>query len=545
MSEQTFTLIEGKEKGKAHLDYLYGQTAEPRQVTAAELEEYFNSTSQLSNAFGSFDNYLAYMTERESLIQSGEYDVGSWGESTGRTEEEEFILSADNDVWTPETDDADFEAQQAQDTLSNQQGAYNNWINSDANQALLEKYGVTDTVTGADGDVFKWNGSGYVKTEDVTTGKGDYFKAAMIAAMGYYAGGGISEALSGLGGGSAGGFSGVLQASAGNALGSAIAQGALTGSVDLSEVVQAGITAGLGELAGMAADGALAASSDIGAAADNLAWDLADALGTDVETIYEMATGIASGAIQGDSVEEMVAGAVGTYSADQLMNYVRTNFADSFGDIEVDNWFDEGTTSIDVRAFEPFVDVAIGGALGDDVDATDILGAIWESGTQEAGENPFEQEGTFAYADPTRGEAGGFFDSLGNFIPDIDLPSLDLELPEFDVNLPDVDLPDVDLDLPDVDIDLPDVDTPDVNLDAPDVSLDTPDVDAPDVDLPSVDLDLGRGMLGGAKAALAKPQGYFSSIGYNPNLNYQVTAASPVSASTSALNELIARNLSS
>ena len=49
----------------------------------------------LKRAFGDFDNYLAYMTEREQLIQSGDYDVGNWDEATGSlTEDELMILKA-------------------------------------------------------------------------------------------------------------------------------------------------------------------------------------------------------------------------------------------------------------------------------------------------------------------------------------------------------------------------------------------------------------------------------------------------------------------
>jgi len=46
----------------------------------------------------------------------------------------------------------------------NQKAAYENWVNSEANQALLQKYGVSDTVYSETGDKFRWNGSAYVKT---------------------------------------------------------------------------------------------------------------------------------------------------------------------------------------------------------------------------------------------------------------------------------------------------------------------------------------------------------------------------------------------
>ena len=73
--ERTFTFIEGSERGQAMPGELYGQTVEPQQVTESYLRDYFNDpkrTNRLPEVFGSFDNYLAYMTEREELIQSGE-----------------------------------------------------------------------------------------------------------------------------------------------------------------------------------------------------------------------------------------------------------------------------------------------------------------------------------------------------------------------------------------------------------------------------------------------------------------------------------------
>ena len=77
----TFTFFEGIERGNANPNVLYAR-GDATQVTEAELREYFNAqgSQMLKQAFGDFDNYLAYMTEREQLIQSGDYDVGNWDE---------------------------------------------------------------------------------------------------------------------------------------------------------------------------------------------------------------------------------------------------------------------------------------------------------------------------------------------------------------------------------------------------------------------------------------------------------------------------------
>ena len=81
------------EKGDASPTSLYG-SREAEQVTEAELREYFegDTVNRLPEVFGTFDNYLAYMTEREQLIQSGDYDVGNWDEYTGSLSEDDLMI---------------------------------------------------------------------------------------------------------------------------------------------------------------------------------------------------------------------------------------------------------------------------------------------------------------------------------------------------------------------------------------------------------------------------------------------------------------------
>ena len=102
-AEMTFTFVKGKERGDAAQTYLYGQTGEVQQVTVDELRDYFESdeVNRLPEVFGTFDNYLAYMTEREQMIQSGDYDTGNWSEYTGLSEEDELILDPDFDLSVP------------------------------------------------------------------------------------------------------------------------------------------------------------------------------------------------------------------------------------------------------------------------------------------------------------------------------------------------------------------------------------------------------------------------------------------------------------
>ena len=242
-AEMTFTFVEGKERGDAAQNYLYGQEGEVQQLTVSELRDYFESdkVNRLPEVFGTFDNYLAYMTEREQLIQSGDYDVGSWSEAdTGFSEDQEMILEGDADLTIDPSDPGQNLENLRRQQTSTQQGAYNNWINSEANQALLQKYGVNPVVYSDSGDKFAWNGSAYVKVVDESgAGAGDFVKIGLAIAAGVATGGAASSALS-----SALGATG--SAAVGAGLGSAVSQGIATGEVDLEKALIAAVTAGIG-----------------------------------------------------------------------------------------------------------------------------------------------------------------------------------------------------------------------------------------------------------------------------------------------------------
>ena len=237
----TFTFFRGDETGDANPAALWNR-GESTQVTQAELEAYFNDagSGMLRQAFGDFDNYLAYMTERESLIQSGDYDVGNWDEYTGSLTEDELMILEGEDL-TQYGDDASSTYEELeQQRLMEQSSAYDRWINSEANQALLAQYGVTSTIFNDDGDRYEWNGSAYVKTNKVddNLGFGDVIKAVGAIAISMAAGGALSGQLAGLLGSTGG-------AAATGAIQSAIVQGITTGSIDINDMLTAAATAGL------------------------------------------------------------------------------------------------------------------------------------------------------------------------------------------------------------------------------------------------------------------------------------------------------------
>ena len=441
--EMTFTFIRGQETGDANLDLLLAQKREVEQITEAELKKYFNDkgSKTLQQAFGDFDNYLAYMTEREQLIQSGDYDVGNWAEQgvggSGFTEDQQMLMEGDVDLTVDPSDPGQDVTVLNQQLSSARQAAYNNWANSDTNKALLNKYGVTYNITNEDGDTYKWNGSAYVKTYKAPSGDVKNAMIGVIAATATAAlGGAIGGALapSGTAAGATGAATGATTGGfvsqvAGDVLANAIVQGAVTGEVDPSALVTAGISSGLDYVAEGIKSGAIAASSDAGAAVDSAIWNTADALRTDYDTVVDIATGIASGAIAGDDIEDIALGAVQTYTTSELQNYVRTNYADSMGNVQVDNLFEEdkvledGTiipaqTTVPIAALNPFIETAVGAAFGEDVNATDIVSDIVDFATYEGGY--LDEDGTLGFLDP------------GLDIPDIDLDLFgNVQLPDF------------------------------------------------------------------------------------------------------------------
>ncbi len=448
--EMTFTFIRGQETGDANLDLLLAQKREVEQITEAELKKYFNDkgSKTLQQAFGDFDNYLAYMTEREQLIQSGDYDVGNWAEQgvggAGFTEDQQMLMEGDADLTVDPSDPGQDVTVLNQQLSSARQAAYNNWANSDTNKALLDKYGVTYNITNEDGDTYKWNGSAYVKTYkapsgDVKNAMVGVIAATATAALGGAIGGalapsGTATAATGTAAGATGAATGATTGGfvsqvAGDVLANAIVQGAVTGEVDPSALVTAGISSGLDYVAEGIKSGAIAASSDAGAAVDSAIWNTADALRTDYDTVVDIATGIASGAIAGDDIEDIALGAVQTYTTSELQNYVRTNYADSMGNVQVDNLFEEdkvledGTiipaqTTVPIAALNPFIETAVGAAFGEDVDATDIVSDIVDFATYEGGY--LDEDGTLGFLDP------------GIDIPDIDLDLFgNVQVPDF------------------------------------------------------------------------------------------------------------------
>lgn len=149
-----------REKGERHNLYWNNVST---QVTEAELKELFNAEDnlQLRKAFGSFDNYLAYMNERQDLIDSGELKADWW--DTGVALVDQGMMSefeGDMDDRALEQSIINRGVELATDAYAAQSPVLN---------ALYEKY--TGSEGGvwynSDGDKFRWNGTSFVKTVKV------------------------------------------------------------------------------------------------------------------------------------------------------------------------------------------------------------------------------------------------------------------------------------------------------------------------------------------------------------------------------------------
>jgi hypothetical protein len=227
MSERLYDYTLERETGDAS-NFYWGNVN--KRLTLTELEEAYNSegNGQLRKAFGSFDNYLSYMNERQDLIDAGDLKADWW--NTGQP------LVTEDQLASKQVDDRTQEGMLIQAGVQQGEIGYN--AQAEVQEALYQKYtGEQGNVHyNSDGDTFRWNGSSYVKTAKVD----DHNYGAMVPGLvvGGVLGAGLGPALANWG------LTGTLNAAASGALGNAVSQGMLTGSIDPKEVLYSGLTSG-------------------------------------------------------------------------------------------------------------------------------------------------------------------------------------------------------------------------------------------------------------------------------------------------------------
>lgn len=129
------------------------------KVTEDELRAIFNSENngQLQRVFGSFDNYLAYMDERQDLIDAGVLDADWWSPDEALFDPSTLPPELVGDDQALEEYIRDLQVQAAQQGYQEQ---------AILRETLLYKYtGIGGSTTwNQDGDKFEWNGTSWVQT---------------------------------------------------------------------------------------------------------------------------------------------------------------------------------------------------------------------------------------------------------------------------------------------------------------------------------------------------------------------------------------------
>lgn len=413
----------------------YGGTA-----TVEDLKKTYQGSTTLQQTFGSFENYLGYMTEASEML--GQQD---WWNAEGidqrtpsqiRREEEDLSRGPAQDTARDDLRQSNYNARQSQ---------YQQWLMSEQNQALMAKYGIAPSITNEKGDVFKWTGSGYVRTYKQSRNQGAQIAKAILVGMASYGVGQVvSGALAGAGGaagGGAGGAAGVAAptATSGSSIASSIAQATglttgtvssaagamagnaagqllLTGEINPADMLTAGITAGILEVADALQymDPALAESVPLGFVDDQIN-NLADLLHTDYNTALDIAKAVSVGAIEGGDLQGIVAGAAATLGADYITDTIQETIGTT-----IPNFFEEGTTTINPNAVEEVARIVLRDGLNGELDAGTLM---------SAGLGYIRNDGTFSFMDPSP------------LFPEVEFGDFDIDFGfDGDFGLPDVDL---------------------------------------------------------------------------------------------------------
>jgi hypothetical protein len=399
------------------------------QLTESEIKERWEADTFLQQQFGSFDNYMGYVKESSELFENVD-----WWESKGidtRTQSERMREGDDLGRGAGQVDLV-YDKKQSDDSA--RKSGYQQWLMGEENQALMEKYGVEQTVYNDKGDKYEWMGNGYTLTDEADElDFGDIAKVGLMVAMGVASGAGVSAALNAVGsaanafavslGKSLGGLQATtISAAAGGMAGSAVSQSLMTGSVDPLKLVQSGLTAGIvdaarilgsaaSQLDGSSIDDFLAVmDSKTLSTLDQAINNVAGGLGTGFDTALNIVKGVAIGVINEGDLEGIVINAASTLGADKIVNYIDDNLG-----FAVPNLFQEGTTDINPDAVEEVSRIFIKDTLSGDLSPETLL---------DAGIGYVREDGSLAPLDP------GFFEGLRDKFPEASFSDL---LPDFEL----------------------------------------------------------------------------------------------------------------
>ena len=182
----TYWAITSRAKGGANNPFggsaTSNNTSQLVQMTEQELYKEYKESGQLQDHFGSWHNYKSYIIDSQEWIQTAdwmlvapEYEVGS---------KEWAFLNGEDLAWAPGEREK-IQQKIVTDRVAARTSAFNQWLNGEEGQALMQKYGINPVIYNNDGDQFKWTGSGYQKTIKVDdhASLGDYVKAVLTSVV--------------------------------------------------------------------------------------------------------------------------------------------------------------------------------------------------------------------------------------------------------------------------------------------------------------------------------------------------------------------------
>jgi len=366
-----------------------------------------------------WENYWGYLQERQDLIDSGELKTGLDARSDSRQAGIELIQGAGGLKASGGAKGAS--AATGGVKLDAYQDSYSSIIADPVQTALMEKYGIPASHQHDNGTVYEWNGSSFTKTYQPEGA--DFGKVVMGTMLALTVGPAAGQALAGGLGLSGGVVTGALS----GAVGSALSQQVVTGSINPKDLLVAGALGGITGLATDMANAQAAANAKAALAADNFAdsfsmlsageaaafadtvakhghlidvygvtastigggfvmasagagglgsaiqtnvSNLANTLGISYEATLNIVEGVASGAVAGKDVEKIVINALGNIGEAHIMQGLENTFGDS---IDVKNLFKDGYTDIPVDALKPLVSGGIEAAIAGGMSVKDAI----------------------------------------------------------------------------------------------------------------------------------------------------------------------------
>jgi hypothetical protein len=204
-----------------------------REVTASELQELYNApdNARLRESFGTFDNYLAYMDERQDLIEAGDYKADWWDTGVALVDVEGLGREGGQDDRALEMDIMQEGARQGEIGYNQQADLFN---------SLYEKYTGESTTKYLDnGAKYEWNGTSFVLTQEAF---GPSLGSIVGAALpGLILSAGLAGPLAGVLQGA--GLSGSAATAASQAIINGATQLATTGNLDIKQALVSGAIA--------------------------------------------------------------------------------------------------------------------------------------------------------------------------------------------------------------------------------------------------------------------------------------------------------------